>query len=89
MRSTSEASSIDPDGRVRDALTELHTYALILDAERRQIEDRIAEPDDDRAHVTKLRELRGRQAEIDAQLTLLDRAIRAVRATSDPTARYL
>jgi hypothetical protein len=74
---------------MRDALTELHAYVLVLDGERQRIEDQLAELHCRRAPVHKLRTLRRRRGEIAAQLALLDRTIRALRMTADPTARYL
>jgi hypothetical protein len=75
--------------RIRDALTELHAYALTLDAELRRTQDRLEELGPAGDPSAELSSLRGRQAELTAQLDLLDRTIRALRAATDPAGRYL
>jgi hypothetical protein len=79
----------DQLSRTRDALTELHLYALVLDGERELIEDRIADLGRDGGQPRELLELRRRRAEITAQLELLRRTITALRAAADPSGQNL
>jgi hypothetical protein len=79
----------DPLSRTRDALTELHLYALVLDGERELIEQRIAELDRDGGQPRELRDLHRRRAEITAQLELLHRTITGLRAAVDPSGQNL
>jgi hypothetical protein len=75
--------------RARDALTELHAYALVLDGERERIEDRIAELDRAGGRPDEVRELRRRRAEINSQIELLRKTIIGLRATVDPSGQAL
>lgn len=74
---------------VRDALTELHAYALVLDGELQRVEHHVAalHRSDDRAD--ELDELLRRRAVLAAQLELLGRMIVALRASVDPAGRLL
>ena len=87
------AASGNPAGeqqaRTRDALTELHVYALVLDGERELIENRIAELKRVRSRAHELSELRRRRTEIGAQLDLLRQTIDALRAAVDPSGQNL
>jgi len=83
MKSTTWGS--DPLARTRDALTELHVYALVLDGERELIDIRIAELDGAHGQRRELTELHRRRAEVDAQLDLLSKTIAGLRAAADPS----
>ncbi|HYB28973.1 MAG TPA: hypothetical protein VEF89_20340 [Solirubrobacteraceae bacterium] len=89
MRSHTCIPAGDVQARTRDALTELHVYALVLDDERERIEDRIAELRRTHGQVDELRELRRRRTEIGAQLALLSRTIGALRSVVDPSGQNL
>jgi hypothetical protein len=89
MRSASEIWAGDGQARIRDALTELHTYALVLDAELQKTESRLVELDRSGEHTRELPELRRRRTELIEQLDLLDRTISELRSAMDPAGRYL
>ena len=89
MGSVSDIWASGRGTRIRDALTELHAYALTLDAELRRTQDRLAELDRGGAPSDELSSLRKRRAELTAQLDLLDWTISAVRSATDPAGRYL
>ncbi len=89
MRSFFETWTSGGDARIRDAVTELHAYALVLDAERHRTENDLAELGRSGAQSHKLRELRRRRADIAAQPDLLETTIRALRTAADPAERYL
>ncbi len=86
---TADKSAIDGWDRVRDALTELHTYVLILDVELERTETRLAELDSTKSPAGELRALRQRRSEIAAQLEVLSRVIISLRAAADPTGESL
>jgi len=71
---------------MRDALTELHTYALVLGGELERVDRQIALFD---AEAHDVRELQHRRAEIADQLELLSKTVIALRAAADPAGRYL
>jgi hypothetical protein len=75
--------------RVRDALTELHAYVLILDGELERTEARLAELGPAGVQTSELRALQQRRTDIAAQLELLSRVIVALRGTADPTGERL
>lgn len=79
------------DGRagVRDALTELHAYRLILDGELERRETRIAELARSSKKADDVGELARRCTEIRAELELLSRMITALRTVRDPAGQYL
>jgi hypothetical protein len=79
----------DLDARMRDALTELHAYALVLDSERQRTVERIDELTCAGEDTGELAELRRRRSEITAQLRLLHATITALRERADPTGSYL
>jgi cell division protein FtsB len=81
--------STDQGARVRDALTELHAYTLVLDGELQRTDQRVAELDRADDHSHEYQQLSRRRAEIAAQLELLSSTIRALRAQADPAGRYL
>jgi hypothetical protein len=83
MRSTVPKDQL---ARTRDALTELHVYALVLDGERELIENRITELERSGGQAVKLRR---RHTDITAQLELLRRTIIGLRAVADPSGRNL
>ena len=89
MRSASETWADGGQARVRDALTELHTYALVLDAELQKTESRIVELDRNREQTRELPELHRRRTELTEQLDLLHRTISELRSAMDPAGRYL
>jgi hypothetical protein len=89
MGSVSDIWANGRGARIRDALTELHAYTLVLDAELRRTEDRLAELDRLGERACELSKLRGRRGELAAQLDLLDWTIGALRAATDPAGRYL
>ncbi len=74
---------------MRDALTELHAYALVLDSERQRTVERIDELTSASEDARELAELRRRRSAITAQLRLLQATITALRERADPTGRYL
>jgi hypothetical protein len=84
MLPTADKSTIDGWDHVRDALTELHAYVLILNGELERTEARIAELGRTGASARDLGLLRARRTEIAAQLELLSRVIIALRAVVDP-----
>jgi hypothetical protein len=73
-------AGVDP--RMHDALTDLHTYVLALDAERQRLGDRVTE-------LTKLASQEGavlhrRRGEIAEELDALRATLIALRACADP-----
>ena len=86
---TTDRSAIDGWDRVCDALTELHAYVLILDAELERTEARLAELGPADPQAGELRRLRMRRTELAAQLELLSRVIIALRAAADPSGESL
>jgi hypothetical protein len=79
------AAGLDP--RMHDALTDLHTYVLALDAEHQRLGDRVAE-------LTKLVSQEGavldhRRGEIAEELEALRATILALRACADPAGNRL
>jgi len=72
--------------RICDALTELHTYALVLGGELERVDQQI-ERFGRQTHEAS--ELRRRRDEIGEQLELLNRTVVALRAAADPAGRYL
>jgi hypothetical protein len=86
MPTTRHTLSTEPDARIRDALTELHTYALVLGGELERVDQQIARFD---AQPHDVRELRRRRAEIADQLQLLSKTVIALRVAADPAGRYL
>jgi len=81
--------STDQGARVRDALTELHAYTLVLDGELQRTDQRVSELDRTDDHSHEYQDLFRRRAEIAAQLELLSCMIKALRAEADPAGRYL
>jgi ABC-type transporter Mla subunit MlaD len=74
-------AGVDP--HMHDALTDLHTYVLALDAERQRLGDRITE-------LANLVSQEGavldrRRSEITEELDALRATLRALRACADPT----
>jgi hypothetical protein len=79
------AAGIDPC--MHDALTDLHTYVLALDAERQRLGDRVTE-------LTKLVSQEGavldrRRGEIAEELDALRETLIALRACADPAGNRL
>ena len=75
------------DRRMHDALTDLHTYVLALDAERQRLSDRVTE-------LTKLVSQEGavldrRRGEITEELEALRATILALRECADPAGNRL
>jgi hypothetical protein len=75
------------DPRMHDALTDLHTYVLALDAERQRLGDRVTE-------LTKLVSEEGavldrRRGEIAEELDALRETLIALRACADPAGNRL
>lgn len=89
MLSAPDTWSTDRGARIRDALTELHAYALVLDGELERTDRRIAKLECANCHSGECRELGRRRAEITTQLELLGSTIIALRAAADPAGRYL
>ena len=89
MPFASDTWSTDRGARVRDTLTELHAYTLVLDGELQRTDRRIAWLDRADDHSRECCELRRRRAEIATQLELLSSTIIALRAAADPSGRYL
>jgi hypothetical protein len=76
---------IDP--RMHDALTDLHTYALVLDAEWRRMGEQAAGLRSiNSADVT---EIEVRRAQVAEELEVLRATIAALRAKADPLGRLL
>ena len=86
---TAHRLAIDGWDRVCDALTELHVYVLVLDAEMERTEARLVELGPAGPQAGELRVLRVRRGELAAQLELLSRVIIAVRAAADPSGERL
>jgi uncharacterized membrane protein len=74
---------------MRDALTELHAYALVLDSERQRTIERIDELICAGEDTGEFADLRRRRSEITAQLRLLHATITSLRERADPTGSYL
>ena len=89
MRSGSKIWADGGQTRIRDALPELHAYALVLDAELMKTESRIVELDRGGEQTHELPELRRRCTELTQQLDLLDRMISELRSATDPGGQYL
>jgi hypothetical protein len=75
------------DPRMHDALTDMHTYVLALDAERQRLGDRITE-------LSKLVSREGavldrRRCEIAEELDALRETLIALRACADPAGDQL
>jgi hypothetical protein len=78
-------AGIDP--RMHDALTDLHTYVLALDAERQRLGERVTE-------LTKLVSQEGavldrRRGEIAEELDAVQATLLALRACADPVGNRL
>jgi hypothetical protein len=75
--------------RMHDALTDLHAYVLVLDAEWQRLGDRVDElaqsdvPSPDRVDLER------RRAEITEELDALRSTIAALRARADPAGDLL
>lgn len=89
MQPAQQMSSVKPRTGIRDALTELHAYALVLGGEAERLDNRLAEVDRKGRQSCVTGELQRRRADIAAQLELLDTVIVALRAAADPGGRYL
>lgn len=89
MQPAGHIAGIDDRAGVRDALTELHAYRLILDGELERLETRVAELARSGEQVDDGGELARRCTEIRAQLELLSRMITALRTVRDPAGQYL
>lgn len=89
MQPVGHIAGIDGRAGVRDALTELHAYRLVLDGELERLETRIAGLDRSGEKSDDVGELARRCTEIRAQLELLSRMITALRAGRDPAGQYL
>jgi hypothetical protein len=70
-------------------LTELHAYALVLDAELQATEGHLAELDSGGEQTHTLPALLRRQTELKDQLDLLDKTISELRSVADPAGQYL
>jgi hypothetical protein len=86
---TANTPAIDGWDRVRDALTELHAYVLILDGELERTETQLTHLGPAEPQAGELWALRRRRTDIAVQLELLSRVIVALRAATDPTGRRL
>ncbi|MGZ6647575.1 MAG: hypothetical protein ACXVHB_08750 [Solirubrobacteraceae bacterium] len=84
---TSNTVTNEARARVRDALTELHVYVHVLDAELQRVEHRVATLSRSDAQTGEIDELRWRRGVLAAQLELLGRMIVALRAAADPAGR--
>lgn len=84
MPSASDIATTEARPRVRDALTELHAYVLVLDGELGRVEHRVATLPRSGAEAIEVDDLRRRRTELAAQLELLARMIVALRAAADP-----
>jgi hypothetical protein len=71
------------DPRMHDALTDLHTYALALDAERERLSDRVAQL------ISQGALLDDRRAAISEELEALRATVIALRACADPAGTRL
>lgn len=89
MSSGSDIAATEAQARVRDALTELHAYVLLLDGELQRVERRVATLSGPCGQTVEFDELRRRRTVIAAQLSLLGRTIVALRAAADPADRLL
>jgi hypothetical protein len=72
--------------RIRDALTELYAYTLVLDGELQRTETLVGDLNRPRSDAEALRR---RRSDIAVQLELLRRTILALRTAADPAGRYL
>lgn len=89
MPCASDRAATEVPTRVRDALTELHAYVLILDGELQRVERHVATLAGASERTSELEELRRRRTVLAAQLDLLSRTIVALRAAADPAGRLL
>ncbi len=71
------------DSRIWDAVTDLSTYVLVLDAESRQLGERLAALAGDDAASPERTQLERRHQEIDEKLEALRGAIAMLRALAD------
>lgn len=76
------------DPRVHDALSDLYAHVLVLDAEWRRLDARLADPGDARVRSERAVEER-RHAELTATLAGLRAKIDALRRKADPGGRLL
>jgi hypothetical protein len=70
---------------MHDALTDLHAYVLILDAEWQQLGERVAEPAQSSQPSLERAERARRLAEMTEELQALRATTVALRAVADPT----
>lgn len=89
MPLVSKTATTDVPATVRDALTELHAYALILEGERQRVERHLARLGGSSEQAGELDGLLRRRAEVAAQLDLLGSMILALRQAADPAGRLL
>lgn len=89
MQPASHNAGTNGRAGVRDALTELHAYRLVLDGELERLETRIAELARSGEKPDDVGELARRCTEIRAELDLLSRMITALRTGQDPAGQYL
>ena len=71
------------DSRIWDAVTDLYTYVLVLDAEWRQLGEQLAALSGDGAALPERSTLERRHREIEEELEALRGAIAMLRAHAD------
>jgi hypothetical protein len=77
------------DARMYIALTDMYAYALVLDAERQHVCDRLRRLRDADPDTAELMTLSRDRAAITAEVGLLQTAITALRQLADPAGDYL
>lgn len=77
------------DARMYTALTDMYAYALVLDAERQHVCDRLRRLMDAEQDTAERMELGRDRAAITAEVGLLRSAITALRQLADPAGDYL
>ncbi len=76
-------------GSIRNGLSDLHAYALCLDAELERVSERIDALDDGIGAPGESDALRARRRQIADELDLISQTIAALRRDADPHGRYL
>jgi hypothetical protein len=77
------------DARLHEALIDLHTYILVLDAERQRLQEQLATLGAAEADVPLRADLERQRAAMDEDLGTLHAMLVALRSDADPTGSWL